>query len=65
MTREIRFCLFLPGGGQNVAAWRHPDTSADGATSFVVHLQLAREAERGLTDPYFPTDRLAVSFGVG
>ncbi|WP_259281634.1 hypothetical protein [Atlantibacter hermannii] len=33
MTRQIKLGAFLPGGGQHVAAWRHPDQPADGATS--------------------------------
>ncbi len=65
MTRKIRLGAFLPGGGQHVAAWRHPDSPADGATSFDFHVQLAREAERGLFDAYFLADGLAVSFGGG
>ncbi|MFD1810196.1 hypothetical protein ACFSHQ_25270 [Gemmobacter lanyuensis] len=65
MTRKIRLGAFLPGGGQHVAAWRHPDSPADGATSFAFHVQLAQEAERGLFDAYFLADGLAVSFGGG
>ncbi|MCT4373146.1 LLM class flavin-dependent oxidoreductase [Yangia mangrovi] len=61
--RQIRLGAFLPGGGQHVAAWRHPDHPADGATSFEVHRQLALTAERGLFDAYFLADGLAVSFG--
>jgi FMN-dependent oxidoreductase (nitrilotriacetate monooxygenase family) len=65
MTRKIRLGAFLPGGGQHVTAWRHPDSPADGATSFAFHVQLAQEAERGLFDAYFLADGLAVSFGGG
>lgn len=65
MTRKIRLGAFLPGGGQHVAAWRHPDSPADGATSFAFHLQLAQEARRGLFDAYFLADGLAISFGGG
>lgn len=65
MTRKIRLGAFLPGGGQHVAAWRHPDSPADGATNFAFHLDLAQEAERGLFDAYFLADGLAVSFGGG
>src|SRR5574343_240905 len=63
--RKIRLGAFLPGGGQHVAAWRHPDSPADGATNFAFHVQLAQEAERGLFDAYFLADGLAVSFGGG
>jgi FMN-dependent oxidoreductase (nitrilotriacetate monooxygenase family) len=63
MTRKMRLGAFLPGGGQHVAAWRHPDQPADGATSLMFHVKLAQEAERGLFDAYFLADNLAVSFG--
>ncbi|KRW93166.1 LLM class flavin-dependent oxidoreductase [Paracoccus sp. MKU1] len=65
MTRKIRLGAFLPGGGQHIAAWRHPDSPADGATSFAFHLALAQEAERGLFDAYFLADGLAIAFGGG
>lgn len=64
-SRKIRLGAFLPGGGQHVAAWRHPDSPADGATSFAFHLKLAQEAERGLFDAYFLADGLAIAFGGG
>jgi FMN-dependent oxidoreductase (nitrilotriacetate monooxygenase family) len=65
MTRKIRLGAFLPGGGQHIAAWRHPDSPADGATNFDFHVQLAQEAERGLFDAYFLADGLAIAFGGG
>lgn len=65
MSRKIRLGAFLPGGGQHVAAWRHPDQPADGATSFAFHKDLALTAERGLFDAYFLADGLAVAFGGG
>ena len=65
MTRQIRLGAFLPGGGQHIAAWRHPDQPVDGATSFEFHVELAKAAERGLFDAYFLADGLAVSFGGG
>ncbi len=64
-TRQIRLGAFLPGGGQHIAAWRHPDSPADGATSFDFHLKLAQEAERGLFDAYFLADNLSIAFGGG
>lgn len=63
--QKIRLGAFLPGGGQHIAAWRHPDSPADGATSFDFHLKLAQEAERGLFDAYFLADGLAIAFGGG
>lgn len=65
MTRQIKLGAFLPGGGQHVAAWRHPDQPVDGATSFAFHRDLALTAERGLFDAYFLADGLTVSFGGG
>lgn len=65
MTRKIRLGAFLPGGGQHIAAWRHPDQPTDGATSFAFHAELAQTAERGLFDAYFLADGLTVSFGGG
>ncbi|MDQ7260646.1 LLM class flavin-dependent oxidoreductase [Paracoccus sp. PS-1] len=65
MTRKIRLGAFLPGGGQHIAAWRHPDQPAEGATSFDFHVKLAQEAERGLFDAYFLADGLAIAFGGG
>ncbi len=64
-SRKIRLGAFLPGGGQHIAAWRHPDSPADGATSFAFHVKLAQEAERGLFDAYFLADGLAIAFGGG
>lgn len=63
--RQIRLGAFLPGGGQHVAAWRHPEQPVDGATNFEFHKQLALTAERGLFDAYFLADGLAVAFGGG
>ncbi|EOH0514854.1 LLM class flavin-dependent oxidoreductase [Vibrio fluvialis] len=63
MTRKIKLGAFLPGGGQHIASWRHPDQPADGATNFEFHKQLALTAERGLFDAYFLADGLAVSLG--
>lgn len=63
MSRKIKLGAFLPGGGQHIAAWRHPGQPADGATSFEFHKQLALTAERGLFDAYFLADGLSVSFG--
>lgn len=63
MPRQIKLGAFLPGGGQHIAAWRHPDSPADGATSFEFHKQLAETAERGLFDAYFLADNLSVGIG--
>ena len=63
MPRQIKLGAFLPGGGQHIAAWRHPDSPADGATNFDFHKQLAQTAERGLFDAYFLADNLSVGLG--
>lgn len=63
--RKLRLGAFLPGGGQHIAAWRQPDQPSDGATNLGFHIQLAKEAERGLFDAYFLADGLSVSFGGG
>ncbi|TIY00749.1 MAG: LLM class flavin-dependent oxidoreductase, partial [Mesorhizobium sp.] len=62
-SRQIKLGAFLPGGGQHIAAWRHPDAPADGATNFEFHRQLALTAERGLFDAYFLADNLTVGLG--
>jgi N-acetyl-S-(2-succino)cysteine monooxygenase len=63
MPRQIKLGAFLPGGGQHIAAWRHPDAPVEGATSFEFHKQLAQTAERGLFDAYFLADNLSVGLG--
>src|SRR5690606_39505423 len=63
MPRQIKLGAFLPGGGQHIAAWRHPDSPADGATNFEFHRRLAETAERGLFDAYFLADSLSVGLG--
>lgn len=65
MSRQIKLGAFLPGGGQHIAAWRHPDQPLDGAVNLKFHIDLAQEAERGLFDAYFLADGLAVAFGGG
>lgn len=65
MKRQIKLGAFLPGGGQHIASWRHPDQPVDGATNFQFHVELAQVAERGLFDAYFLADGLAVAFGGG
>ncbi|TIW93780.1 MAG: LLM class flavin-dependent oxidoreductase, partial [Mesorhizobium sp.] len=62
-SRQIKLGAFLPGGGQHIAAWRHPDAPADGATNFEFHKRLAQTAERGLFDAYFLADNLSIGHG--
>lgn len=63
MSRQIKLGAFLPGGGQHVAAWRHPNSVVDGALNIDNYIALAKTAERGLFDAYFLADGLAVNFG--
>lgn len=63
MSRKLRLGAFLPGGGQHVAAWRHPDQPLDGAVSLAFHQELAALAERGLFDAYFLADTLSAEIG--
>ncbi|MDK4740358.1 LLM class flavin-dependent oxidoreductase [Rhizobium sp. CNPSo 3464] len=65
MTRQIKLGAFLPGGGQHIASWRHPDQPVDGAVNLKFHIELAQAAERGLFDAYFLADGLAIAFGAG
>ncbi|RYD93640.1 MAG: LLM class flavin-dependent oxidoreductase [Sphingomonadales bacterium] len=65
MTRKIRLGAFLPGGGQHIASWRHPDQPVDGATNLQFHIELAKAAERGLFDAYFLADNLSATLGGG
>lgn len=63
MTRKLRLGAFLPGGGQHLAAWRHPGSVLDGAVNLAFHQQLAATAERGLFDAYFLADVLSTEVG--
>lgn len=65
MTRQIKLGAFLPGGGQHIASWRHPDQPVDGATNLQFHIELAKAAERGLFDAYFLADNLSATLGGG
>lgn len=61
--RQIKLGAFVPGGGQHLAAWRHPDSPADGYLNLEHYKQLVQTAERGLFDAYFLADGLAANFG--
>jgi N-acetyl-S-(2-succino)cysteine monooxygenase len=51
---------FLPAPGHHVAAWRHPQTRADGGHDLAYYAQLARTAERGLFDLMFLSDGVGI-----
>lgn len=57
--KQIKLGAFLPGSGHHVAAWRHPQSQADGGLNFQHYQQLAH-AERGKFDMVFLADGLAV-----
>ena len=63
MSRKLKLGAFLPGAGQHIAAWRHPDAPAAGALDFEHYKRLAQTAERGLFDAFFLADGLAANFG--
>ena len=60
---QLRLGAFLPGAGQHIAAWRHPDANANGPLNFEHYKHLAQTAERGLFDAFFLADGLAANFG--
>jgi len=63
MSKKLRLGAFLPGAGQHVAAWRHPDAASDTVFDFEHYKRLAQTAERGLFDAYFLADGLSINFG--
>ncbi|WP_414753621.1 LLM class flavin-dependent oxidoreductase [Anabaena sp. CCY 9910] len=58
--KQIKLGAFLPGSGHHVAAWRHPESQADGGLNFQHYKRLAQTAERGKFDMVFLADGLAV-----
>jgi N-acetyl-S-(2-succino)cysteine monooxygenase len=58
-NRQIRLGAFISGPGHHVAAWRHPESTADGRFNFEHLKQVAQLAERGLFDAVFLADGLA------
>jgi len=60
---QLRLGAFLPGAGQHVAAWRHPDAEPEHVFDFEYFKRLAQTAERGLFDAYFLADGLSTNFG--
>ncbi|MEU7583139.1 LLM class flavin-dependent oxidoreductase [Streptomyces sp. NPDC041068] len=58
--RQMKLGAFLPAPGHHVAAWRHPDTRADGGHSFEHYRGLVQTAERGKFDMVFLSDSAGV-----
>lgn len=61
--KKIRLGAFIPGSGQHIAAWRHPDSVADGELNLEHYINLVQTAERGKFDAMFLADGLAANFG--
>ncbi len=58
--RMMKLGMSMRGLGYHVAAWRHPDTPADGTLSFAHYLKNAQLAEQGLFDMIFFADGIGV-----
>ncbi len=61
-TKKGQFKLgaFLMNTGHHVAAWRHPDSDADGGLDFTHYKRLAQTAEKAKFDMAFLADGVAV-----
>jgi alkanesulfonate monooxygenase len=59
-SKQLRLGAFLPGPGHHIAAWRHPDSQANGGLNLRHYQQIAQTAERGKFDMVFLADGLAV-----
>lgn len=56
--RQMHLGIFVLGTGHHIAAWRHPDVTAEGAESFEFFQEIAQIAERGKLDMLFLSDGL-------
>jgi N-acetyl-S-(2-succino)cysteine monooxygenase len=60
MSRHMKLGMFYwPGGGQHMAAWRHPDAHPDFDVDVQRIIDLAKLAERGLFDMFFMADSMS------
>lgn len=64
-SRKLKLGAFLPGSGQHIAAWRHPDAEIDGILDIDYYKRLVRTAERGLFDLFFLADGLSLGLHSG
>lgn len=64
-SRKIRLGAFISGPGHHVAAWRHPESQADGRFNFKHLKHVTQVAERGLFDAVFLADGLAAQLRPG
>lgn len=59
-SRQMKLGMFYwPGGGQHMAAWRHPDARPGFDVDVRNIIDLARLSERGLFDLFFMADSLS------
>jgi FMN-dependent oxidoreductase (nitrilotriacetate monooxygenase family) len=58
--KQIKLGAFLYPTGHHLAAWRHPESTADAGMNFAHYVELAQLAERGLFDMLFVADNLTV-----
>lgn len=59
-NRQIRLGAFLPGAGQHIAAWRHPQAASESVLDIGYYQRLVSTAERGLFDLFFLADGLSL-----
>jgi len=58
-AKQMKLGMFYwPGGGQHMAAWRHPDSHPDFDVDVQRIVELGKLAERGLFDMFFMADSL-------
>ncbi|WGD28310.1 LLM class flavin-dependent oxidoreductase [Ancylobacter sp. WKF20] len=57
---QMKLNAFLHPTGHHIAAWRHPQATADAGVNFDHYVELARTAERGTFDAVFLADSAAV-----
>lgn len=58
--RQMKLGAFMYPGGHHVAAWRHPDVSAQATTDFSYRVKFAQLAERAKFDLIFLADGVGV-----
>jgi FMN-dependent oxidoreductase (nitrilotriacetate monooxygenase family) len=58
--RQMKLGAFLRPPGHHLAAWRHPEATADAGTNIQHYVKLAQTAERGLFDLIFMADTVTV-----
>src|SRR3990167_4905086 len=59
-SRRMKLGAFLIAPGHHIAAWRHPDSCANGSLNFEYYSKLAKTAERGKFDMVFFSDAVGI-----